>query len=102
MYVNIVQVHVKQEYVEEFIKATKLNHQGSTREPGNMRFDVLQVPDDPTKFLLYEAWISAEDAAAHRDTEHYQIWRDTVADWMAEPRSAVNYKGIYPAVERKA
>lgn len=101
MYVNLVNVHVKPEHVNDFIEATKRNHLGSIREPGNVRFDVLQLPDDPTRFVLYEAWVSAEDAAAHRDTEHYQIWRETVADWMAEPRTATKYKGLFLAVERK-
>jgi (4S)-4-hydroxy-5-phosphonooxypentane-2,3-dione isomerase len=101
MYVNLVHVQVRPENVEDFIEATRRNHVGSTAEPGNVRFDVLQLPDDPCRFLLYEAWVSAEDAAAHRDTKHYQVWRDTVAEWMAEPRSAINYKGLFPSVERK-
>jgi autoinducer 2-degrading protein len=65
-------------------------------EPGNRRFDVLRDAADPNRFLLYEAYASAEDAAAHKRTAHYLKWRDTVADMMAEPRKGISYVGLYP------
>ena len=66
MHVTLVHVQVKPEHVADFIEATRLNHEASIREPGNRRFDVLQVPHDPTRFVLYEAYVSAADAAAPR------------------------------------
>jgi autoinducer 2-degrading protein len=96
MHVTIVHLQVKPEHVEEFLEAIRLNHEGSVREPGNRRFDVLQSADDPTRFVLYEAYASAEDAAAHKRTAHYLKWRDTVADWMAAPRQGVSYRGWFP------
>jgi autoinducer 2-degrading protein len=66
------------------------------REPGNLRFDVLQSPDDPTRFVLYEAYASAEAAAAHKATPHYLAWRDAVAPWMAEARVGTPYRGLFP------
>jgi autoinducer 2-degrading protein len=96
MHTTIVHVTVKPEHIDEFIEATRLNHEASVQEPGNRRFDVLQLAANPTKFVLYEAYISAEDAAAHKQTEHYLAWRDTVADWMAQPREGVAYNGLYP------
>ena len=71
MHVTIVRVQVKPEHIQNFIEASRLNHTGSMREAGNRRFDVLQRPDDPTEFVLYEAYASAEDAAAHKHTPHY-------------------------------
>lgn len=96
MHVVLVHVRVKDDKVEEFIKATLENASESVKEPGNRRFDVLQSTDDPCKFILYEAWASPEDAAAHKDTPHYQKWRDTVADWMAEPRQGIQYRSLFP------
>jgi autoinducer 2-degrading protein len=96
MHVTIVHVQVKPEHLEDFLAATRLNHEGSVREPGNRRFDVLQSADDPTRFALYEAYASAEDAAAHKSTAHYLKWRETVADWMAAPRQGVSYRGLFP------
>ncbi len=96
MQVTLVHVHVKPEWVEAFIEATRANHEASVKEPGNLRFDVLQKPEDPTRFMLYEAYASAEDAARHKQTAHYAAWRDAVADMMAEPRSGVPMNGLFP------
>ena len=96
MHVTLVHVHVKPQHVEDFIAATRLNHLASVQEAGNRRFDVLQSPEDPSRFVLYEAYVSAEDAAAHKQTRHYLTWRDTVADWMATPRQGVSYNGLFP------
>ncbi len=94
MHVTLVYVHVKAQHVDEFIAATRANHEGSVNEPGNLRFDVVQQADDPSRFVLYEAYRSAEDAAAHKQTAHYMRWREQVADWMAEPRQGVLHKGL--------
>lgn len=91
MQVTLVYVHVKPENVQDFIEASLENSRESVKEPGNIRFDVLQMKDDPCRFVLYEAYDTAEDAAAHKGTPHYLKWRETVADWMAEPRQGVVY-----------
>lgn len=97
MHVTIVHVHVKREHVDDFIAATRANHEASVREPGNCRFDVLQSAEQPDRFVLYEAYASAKDAAAHKLTDHYLRWRDQVAEWMAEPRRGVPYRGLFPS-----
>jgi len=96
MHVTLVHVRVIPEHVQDFIAATRANHLASVREPGNRRFDVLQSPEDPTEFVLYEAYASATDAAAHKETAHYLTWRKAVADWMAQPRRGVAYHGLLP------
>ena len=97
MHVTLVHVRVKPEFLVDFIRASEANHRGAVKEPGNRRFDVLQSAEDPTRFLLYEAYESAESAAAHKSTAHYLAWRDAVAPWMAEPRKGAAYKGLLPA-----
>lgn len=96
MIVTCVAVYVKEEHIEDFIAATIQNHEGSIQEAGNMRFDVLQCRDDPARFMLYEAYASEEAAAAHKETDHYRNWRDTVAPWMARPREGIAHKVIRP------
>ena len=96
MHVTLVHVHVRPEHVEDFIEASRLNHEASAREPGNRRFDILQSPEDKTFFVLYEAYAGPEDAAAHKETDHYLRWREAVADWMAEPRKGVPFKALFP------
>ena len=72
------------------------NAQNSIQEPGIARFDVIQEQDDPTRFVLVKVYRTVEDPARHKDTAHYLKWRDTVADLMAEPRSAITYRNVYP------
>ncbi len=96
MIVTTVAVYVKSENIEDFIEASTENHQSSIREPGNMRFDVLQSMSDPTRFLLYELYQSEEEAATHKKTEHYLKWRRTVDSWMTKPREGIPYRVICP------
>jgi autoinducer 2-degrading protein len=97
MHVTLVHVQVKPERIDAFIEACRLNHEGSTAEPGNRRFDILQDAADPTRFVLYEAYVSGADARAHKQTAHYAAWRDTVADMMAVPRVGQAFTGLFPA-----
>jgi len=99
MMVTCVSVHVKAEHVQDFIEATRRNHLGSVAEAGNLRFDVLQATDDPTRFLLYEAYASEEAAARHKTTAHYLEWRAAVADWMAAPRQGEKFWMLCPEDE---
>ena len=89
MIANLVSVHVKPEYIEQFKEITTYNHQNTRKEPGNVRFDVLWNKDDPTRFTLYEVFADEDAVAFHKTTEHYNKWRETVAPMMATPRSSI-------------
>jgi autoinducer 2-degrading protein len=96
MLVVLVYVHVKPECVEDFRQATLANASNSVQEPGIARFDVIQQADDPSRFVLVEAYRTLEATALHKETAHYKTWRDTVADMMAEPRTSVKYANLFP------
>jgi (4S)-4-hydroxy-5-phosphonooxypentane-2,3-dione isomerase len=91
-----VAVHVKADRVDAFKAATVDNARNSVLEPGVARFDVVQQVDDPTRFMLLEVYRSATAVSAHKETAHYARWRDTVADMMEEPRSAVKFQNVFP------
>ena len=99
MHIMHIHIHVKPDSVEAFRQATIANARESVKEPGIARFDVLQQTDDPTRFVLTEVYRTAEAPARHRETTHYQPWRDTVADMMAEPRARVECANIFPGDE---
>ncbi|MCB1735251.1 MAG: antibiotic biosynthesis monooxygenase [Gammaproteobacteria bacterium] len=100
MHVTLVHVHVVAERVDDFIQASRANHEHSVQEDGCLRFDVLQDPADATRFILYEAYKSPEDAAAHKQTKHYELWRDTVAEWMTQPRRGEPMLGLCPCLSK--
>jgi autoinducer 2-degrading protein len=89
-------VHVKPDQVEAFRTATLENAVNSIQEPGIARFDVIRQQDEPTRFVLVEVYRTPEDPAKHKETSHYQKWRDTVADMMAEPRKSIKYTNVFP------
>ncbi len=89
-------VHVKSNQVEAFRNATLENARNSIQEPGIARFDIIQQQDDLTRFVLVEVYRTPDDPARHKETTHYQKWRDIVADLMAEPRTSVKYTNIFP------
>ena len=96
MLVVHVYVHVKQDKIEAFKAATIENAKTSVEEPGIARFDFVQQKDDSSRFVLVEVYRTEDDPARHKETVHYQKWRDTVADMMAEPRSSVKYSNVFP------
>jgi autoinducer 2-degrading protein len=99
MIITHVHVHVKPKFVEAFRATTIENARNSVKEPGIARFDVIQQVDDPTQFILVEVYRTPEDPGRHKETAHYQVWRDTVAEMMAEPRTSLKYANIYPSDE---
>ena len=96
MVITHVHIHVKPDRIEEFKRATLENARNSLKEPGVARFDFLQQKDDPNRFVLIEVYRTPGDPARHKETAHYQKWRDTVADWMAEPRKGISYEALFP------
>ncbi|MHC4154099.1 MAG: putative quinol monooxygenase [Planctomycetota bacterium] len=96
MIVVHVFVHVKPDDVEAFKTATIENARDSLNEPGVARFDIVQQQDDPTRFVLVEVYHTADDPSRHKETAHYQKWRDTVAEMMAEPRRSIKCANIFP------
>jgi len=95
MYVVCVTIHVRPERIQDFTTAIMENAAGTRQEPGNLRFDVLQSEDDPTRFFLYEVYRSKDDFTAHQQTPHYLAWRDSVQDWMAQPRQGARYQTLF-------
>jgi quinol monooxygenase YgiN len=87
---------VKADQVEAFKAASLANARASVREPGIVRFDVVQQQDDPTRFVLVEVYRTPQAPAAHKETAHYAAWRDAVAPLMAEPRTSVKFTPLFP------
>lgn len=96
MIVTLVHVWVKPEFRDDFLKETIENHENSIKEPGNLRFDLLQGDNDENKFVIYEAYKTQEDIIAHKETTHYLKWRNSVADMMAKPRVGQKHIVVRP------
>jgi (4S)-4-hydroxy-5-phosphonooxypentane-2,3-dione isomerase len=96
MHIVLVHVHVKPESIESFKTAILDNARNSIQEPGVVRFDILQQAEDPSRFTLYEVYRTPEDQLKHRESAHYNRWKDAVVDMMAEPRQGIRYLNLIP------
>ena len=99
----VVHVHarIQPDRVRDFLAATLVNARASLAEPGVLRFDVIQDEGDPAHVVLVEVYRDAEAATAHKDTEHYRTWRDTVAGMMAEPRASTRFRAVFPTEDER-
>jgi quinol monooxygenase YgiN len=95
MYVVCVTAFIKPEKVDDFRKAIVDNATGTRKEPGNIRFDVLQGEDDVTRFTLYEVYKTKDDFAKHQQTAHYLKWKELATDWMVQPRTSTKNHAIF-------
>lgn len=95
MYIVHVFIEVKPGDVQDFIEATLANAKASIQEAGIERFDVLQNSDDSTRFLLVEVYRTKNDTTRHKETSHYKLWKDTVEEMMAVPRTKQIYNGLF-------
>mgnify|MGYP003349548237 CR=1 FL=1 len=82
-----------------FREASLANAQESLEDPGVARFDVLQNEEDPTRFMLIEAYRTRDAIASHKETAHYAVWAEKVAPWLAEPRTRVLCHNVFPGDE---
>ena len=96
MHIVLVHIHIKAEAIDDFKKATIENARNSVKEPGIAQFSCLQQAEDPSRFTLLEVYRTPDDQLKHRETKHYQVWRDAVADMMADPRQGIKYVIVYP------
>ncbi|MHC4619567.1 MAG: putative quinol monooxygenase [Planctomycetota bacterium] len=96
MFIVHVFTRVKPDCIEAFREASVENAKNSLGEPGVARFDIVQQQDDPTRFVLVEVYRTPEDPGRHKETGHYQKWRDSVAEMMAEPRRSIKYTEVFP------
>ncbi|MHA2225733.1 MAG: putative quinol monooxygenase [Candidatus Hodarchaeales archaeon] len=99
MFIACVTVFVKPECKEAFIEATLENARNTRKEPKNLRFDVLQCLDDDNRFFLYEVYTEIGGMEDHKQTTHYQVWRETVEEMMARPREGIKHRVLFPEEE---
>jgi len=96
MHIVLVHIYIKPEAIDNFKIATTENARNSIKEPGILQFDCLQQTEDPSRFTLIEVYRTPNDQLLHRETKHYQVWKDAVGDMQAEPRQGIKYRNVYP------
>jgi quinol monooxygenase YgiN len=95
--IQLVHLTVKPDRLDAFKTATLDNTRNSRAEAGIVQFALVQQQDDPTKFVIIEAFKDEAAVEAHRETPHYQRWKESVPDMLAEARHAIKANSVDPS-----
>ncbi len=92
-----VKVQVRPDQRERFLAAVETDALGSERdEPGCLRFNVLQDPNDENTYYFYEVYENDTAVEAHRAMPHYATWR-AAADTLDGPVEITRLDAVFPA-----
>lgn len=98
MFAIFVTIDIKPGHVDAFIEASVGDAQGSTRdEPGCFRFDMLQDPEVPNRFYLYEVYRDEGAFDAHLETPHFLKWHETVESFFDGEPQRIDMKTLFPS-----
>ena len=86
----VVKFKVKPDWSERWLDLVAGFTQATRQEPGNLWFDWSRSLDDPTEYVLVEAFRDAEAGAAHVQSEHFRTARRTLPPHLAETPRIVN------------
>jgi quinol monooxygenase YgiN len=68
--------------MEKMVRATRT-------EAGCLRYDLYRAGTDPPTFHLFETYVDGAALEAHRATQHYVEYRQTVPELLSEPIGVV-------------
>jgi len=72
MFVLQVEIRIKPENVDVWMKKALENAREARKEPGCRHFDVLVDPKDRTRVMLYEIYADEAAFEAHQQTPHFK------------------------------
>ena len=58
----------------------KIDVEGSRKEEGCLRFDLLRDQSEPNKFVFYEVYKDSDAVAFHKEQPHFKAWSDFKAE----------------------
>ena len=89
MFVLAVQIRIKPETVDSFMKRLSENAAAARKEPGCKQFDVLVDPNDKTKVMLYEVYNDEKAFEAHQQTPHFKKYLAEAVSLLASRERSV-------------
>jgi len=71
-FVLVVNIRIKPESVDDFMKKLSANALEARKEPGCRQFEVLVDPKERAKIMLFEVYDSEQAFEAHQATPHFK------------------------------
>ena len=88
-FVLVVNIRIKPENVNAFMKQLNENAAAARKEPGCKQFDVLVDPKDKAKVMLYEVYSDEKAFEAHQQTPHFKKYLAEAVPMLAARERSV-------------
>lgn len=75
---------VRPEHADEWPDITRAFTDATRAEPGNLWFEWSRSLDDPTEYVLVEAFRDGDAGAAHVGSDHFKAAMATLPGWLVE------------------
>ena len=85
----VVKFKVKNEHADNFPELVREFTEATRAEPGNLWFDWSRSVEDPTEFVLIEAFHD-DGASAHVNSDHFKAAMQTLPQALAETPRIIN------------
>lgn len=96
MYHIAVSFEVSAEHHREFVDAALHNARESLAgEPGTLRFELINDPDDPNHYYLDEAYVDEAAFDIHRDGPHFARFFDAIGGFASGPTWLIKGQQIF-------
>jgi quinol monooxygenase YgiN len=82
---------VKPEHADEWVELTRGLTEATRAEPGCLWFDWSRSVEDPTEYVLVEAFRDGDAGAAHVQSEHFVTATGTLPRYLAATPRIVNF-----------
>lgn len=86
----VVKWKVRTEHAETWLDIVADFTEATRAEPGNLFFDWSRSVEDPTQYVLVEAFADDEAGSAHVNSEHFKKAVEQLASYVAEKPEIIN------------
>jgi autoinducer 2-degrading protein len=93
-FVLVVNIRIKPENVDAFMKKLFDNGREARKEPGCRQFEVLVDPKDRAKILLFEVYDDEKAFEAHQATPHFKKYLAEAVPMLASRERQVFTKAL--------
>jgi len=94
MFVLVVNIRIKPENVERFMKGLADNARAARTEPGCRQFEVLVDPKERTKVMLFEVYDDERAFETHQQTPHFKKYIAEAVPLLASRERQVFTKAL--------
>jgi quinol monooxygenase YgiN len=83
---------IRPEHADDWPEIARAFTEATRAEPGCLWFDWSRSVEDPSEYVIVEAFQDGEAGAAHVQSEHFKTAQKTLPPYLAETPRIVNFQ----------